>query len=507
MSKIEVNTVEPQCGTTLTVGKCTTNLRSGGNNLQAADGGNLISQSGTDITLGASGDTINLASGASQSGFGRTGTVDWITTPKVTGDSPVTGVAGKGYFLNTSAGAITLNLPAGSAGDIISLADYAATWQTNNVTVVPNGSEKIGGANETAILSTIGQSVTFVYVDSTQGWINTMDSTSNVRGAAPYVTASGGNQSPVCGLVCGDYKTHIFTGPGTLCFSSGGTPLGSNTIDYFVVAGGGSGGSNTAGGGAGAGGFRMSNSLGLPAPTNSPLATGTALTVSATGYPIQVGGGAAGIATPCSPAQPNGTPSIFSTITSAGGGGGTNGIQVGVCGGSGGAGKGGAGPSVSNPYPGGTSQPVTSPVQGSAGGAGYDGVHFNTQGGGGGGAGAIGGNAGPGAGAPGGAGSFMDDTFIGPTAPTYGTPGPVSSTRYFAGGGGGSTDTPTAAAYPGGAGGGGIGGNPATPVPTRQGTINTGGGGGAGFTPGGPGCGIQTNGGSGIVMIRYKFQN
>ena len=108
MSKIEVNTIEPQCGTTLTVGKCTTNLRSGGNSLQAADGGNLISQSGTDITLGASGDTINLASGASQSGFGRTGTVDWDTTPKT---GTVTAATGKGYFVNTTAGGITVNYP------------------------------------------------------------------------------------------------------------------------------------------------------------------------------------------------------------------------------------------------------------------------------------------------------------------------------------------------------------------------------------------------------------
>ena len=38
------------------------------NNVQAADGGNIINQCGTTITLGASGDTVNLASGASQSG-------------------------------------------------------------------------------------------------------------------------------------------------------------------------------------------------------------------------------------------------------------------------------------------------------------------------------------------------------------------------------------------------------------------------------------------------------
>jgi hypothetical protein len=36
---------------------------------------------------------------------------------------------------NTTSSAFTVNLPAGSAGAIVSLADYAATWQTNNLTV------------------------------------------------------------------------------------------------------------------------------------------------------------------------------------------------------------------------------------------------------------------------------------------------------------------------------------------------------------------------------------
>src|SRR6056300_579003 len=153
MSKIEVNAIEPQCGTNLTVG--------------------------------ASGDTITFPSGTtvvnngSQTGFGRTGTVDWDTTPKT---ATFSAVSGEGYFCNTTAGAFTVNLPAGSAGAIVSLADYAATWQTNNLTVSPNGSEKIGSVNADVTLSTEGQSVTFVYVDATQGWINTMDSTSNVRG-------------------------------------------------------------------------------------------------------------------------------------------------------------------------------------------------------------------------------------------------------------------------------------------------------------------------------------
>ena len=177
MSKVEVNQVTQQCGTTLTVG-------GGACKTAVVDA--------TTVTLGRCGGTVSLASGATQSGFGRTGTVDWITTPKVTGDSPVTGVTGKGYFMNTTAGKITLNLPAGSAGDIVSLADYAGTWQTYDVTISPNGSDKIGGINAAVGVETEGQSVTFVFVDSTQGWINTMDSTSNVRGN-PYIVATGGD--------------------------------------------------------------------------------------------------------------------------------------------------------------------------------------------------------------------------------------------------------------------------------------------------------------------------
>jgi hypothetical protein len=50
-------------------------------------------------------------------------------------------------------------------------------------------------------------------------------------------TATGGTVT-----CCGDYKIHTFTGPGTFCVSCAGNPLGSNTVDYLVVAGGGAGG-------------------------------------------------------------------------------------------------------------------------------------------------------------------------------------------------------------------------------------------------------------------------
>jgi hypothetical protein len=91
----------------------------------------------------------------------------------------ITAASGVGYFIDTSGGAITVNLPAGSAGAIISLADYTNTWQTNAVTVNANGSEKIGGVAAPATLNTEGQSVTFIYVDATEGWKSVQDSTSN----------------------------------------------------------------------------------------------------------------------------------------------------------------------------------------------------------------------------------------------------------------------------------------------------------------------------------------
>ena len=95
-----------------------------------------------------------------------------------------------------------------------------------------------------------GQSATFVYVDSTEGWINVQETETSKTGAPPFVIASGGTIS-----TCGDYKIHSFTAPATFCDSGAGSACGSNTIDYLVVAGGGGGGngnpSDYAGGGGG----------------------------------------------------------------------------------------------------------------------------------------------------------------------------------------------------------------------------------------------------------------
>jgi len=345
-----------KCGTTTTVG-------SGASNPIVVDG--------SAVTLGRCGGTVALASGATQTGFGRTGTVDWDTTPKT---ATFSAVSGDGFFCNTSAGAFTCNLPAGSAGAIVSLADYAATWQTNNLTVAANGTDKIGGvASVPVVLNTEGQSVTLVYVDSTQGWINTMDSTSNVRAVDTY------------------------------------------NVQYLVVAGGAGGGTNY-GGGGGAGGYRT-------------LASKTFTITAGTSYPITVGAGGGGAPTPSGPETgANGSNSVFSTITSTGGGGGVGGGSCGPASPGGSGGGGGRTPSGSYTQQGDGNTPPVSPPQGFPG---ADSSIPSGTGGGGGGASVKGG---PGRG--GGTGETTAIMGSIPQAPSYGTPGP-SPGRYFSGGGAG----------------------------------------------------------------------
>jgi hypothetical protein len=213
-------------------------------------------------------------------------------------------------------------------------------------------------------------------------------------------------------------------------------PSGSNTVDYLVVAGGGGGGYGTDNAGAGgAGGFRLSNFYGLPAPTTSPLASPTNIPVSITGYPITVGAGGPGASAPGF--GTSGNPSIFSTITSTGGGGGgfRDGPPVGAGAGLTGGSGGGGGSQATNPGAGGAGNtPPTSPSQGNNGGAGIsDNSSFSATGGGGG-AGATGTAGTPSSSGPGGVGSYVSPSFAVASA---GTPGPAPGVRYFAGGGGG----------------------------------------------------------------------
>ena len=500
-STIKVDNVQNQpgtniinkCGATITVGAACNSVAVTGNvvksnALQASDAGNIISQSGTDITLGASGDTIALACGASQTGFGRTGTVDWQTGSIKT--ATFTAATGEGYFCNTTGGAFELDLPAGAAGSIVSIQDYNNTFDTYALTVDPDGSEKINGgqAGEPVILDTEAQGVTFVYIDSTVGWRSVQDNLYAAAGSS-FVTATGG--TPSSGIACGDYKIHIFNGPGTFCVSAIAVCSACNAADYLVAAGGGGAGYCRSGGG-GAGGTRFwANPVSSPTPgaPGVPLnghPSGTAITLAVSPYSITVGGGGGGAAT--SPVVGcNGSNSIFSTITSTGGGGGSSDIyglsNAANTGGSGGGGANDGAGAAGN-------TPSSSPAQGTAGGDSVGGC----AGGGGGGSLVAAANApAPNNASPGGDGLGLGNSIFGSTGVVCG------SYRYYGGGGGGGGG-PDSGCHGGGKGGGGEGkGSPGGAG--DNGTVNTAGGGGGAST-----CSAGGTGGSGVVIIKYKFQ-
>ena len=447
------------------------------------------------VTLGDSGDTFTIPSGATitnagtASGFGATGAVSWNTT-KITAD-PGPAVTGTGYFCDTSGGAFTVTLPASpSAGDVIGVSDYAKTFDTNNLTLGRN-SKPIGGVADDAVLSTEGAAVTLVYVDGTKGWIVTDSGTQSDAPIPTFITATGGNQPTAGGCVVDtDYKYHRFTGPGTFTVTCGGNAAGSNSVDYIIVAGGGGGaGGNDRGAAGGAGGFVGSSGAasGCYAAGCAPLVGPVgAFCVSASpgAYAIVVGGGGAGA--PCSPGVCSGTVGVASSAfcVSVAGGGYGGGRAVGGNGGSGGGGGEGC-------FAGGSGNtPTLSPPQGRNGGIGGGPV----SNGGGGGVSGLGGDAtGPQAG-PG--GQDINNSITG-------------SPVYYAGGGGGGAQQGTStqgAASPGGSGGAGgaVGGSP--PHCGVNGTAYTGGGGGGASNRSGGHAAGGGNGGDGVVIIRYKFQ-
>ena len=224
------------------------------------------------------------------------------------------------------------------------------------------------------------------------------------------------------------------------------------SVEYLVIAGGGGGGGNH-GGGGGAGGYRTST-----------------LSVSAsTAYTVTIGDGGG--------ASQVGQNSVFSSITSTGGGYGSTGGDGSSppAGGSGGGGNG-----YNNITGGAGNTPSTSPSQGNNGGTGV--YYYDTTGAGGGGASAVGANSGNNVAGAGGAGSASPIT---------------GSSITYAGGGGGGLRFTGGTVGAGGSGGGGTGavqssaGSPGTP--------NTGGGGGGGGGNNGGGG----KGGSGVVIIAY----
>lgn len=265
------------------------------------------------------------------------------------------------------------------------------------------------------------------------------------------------------------YKTRRFTGNGTF------TPSGDGQIQYLMVAGGGGGGANNAGGG-GAGGYRT-NATGEENPNGADLDELLDL-ADGVEYTVVVGDGAT--QTTAEGDEGDDTTIAGSGITTivakGGGGGGTS--WAGSTGGSGGG---------HGMQAGSGSAALTSPtVQGYAGGSGIV-VSGNYQGGGGGGAGGSGGT--------GTGGNGRNNAIL-----------TGSDITYAGGGGGVQKFSGRLAQGTGGSGGGGRGGNEQANVAPVDGTDGLGGGGGGSSGNGSCSCNNPTDGGSGIVIIRWQYE-
>ena len=291
--------------------------------------------------------------------------------------------------------------------------------------------------------------------------IATLDSTT-------AATISGAAGLPVIGLgtggtitTDGDYKVHTFTSSGTFTVTVAGQ------FEVLVVGGGGSGGkayNNNAGGGGGAGGFK------------TQFFNLSKINGANTAYTCTVGAGAVGVASNFVRGGDSSFIGPEAFLTATGGGYGIK-SSLNYAGGDGGSGGGGGGDTGS--FAGGRSVAG----EGFAGG-----LNYGDGGGGGGGASAAG-QTPPTADEGGNGGNGKASSITG------------TSVTYAGGGGGGGAST-SGSQGAGGTGGGGAGGY-ATLIGVN-GTANTGGGGG--------GSGrfqavtVPASGGSGVVIVRYKFQ-
>ena len=182
---------------------------------------NIVAQSGTDVTLGESGNTITIPSGAtfdatnstftlpdgsvtnvklennsvtingSTVALGSSTTIQastaWQTSLK---SSTFTAADTEGYFVDTSSNAVTMNLPAGNVGDYVEAVDATGSFLTNNFTISANGSEKIEGSTDDKVLSGNRQGIRLVYSGAANGWVVP---TSNIFLLAPTLTSVSGN--------------------------------------------------------------------------------------------------------------------------------------------------------------------------------------------------------------------------------------------------------------------------------------------------------------------------
>lgn len=377
--------------------------------------------------------------------------VNWDSSVKT---ANFTATSNSGYWVDTTSNAITITLPASpSNGDIVVIADYAENFNTNKVTVDPN-SLKIKGGTVNGSLSTAGQVTSLIYSGATKGWLLTDSGLASQITQPTYIIATGGTIT-----TSGDYKYHAFTTSGTFTVTQVGSADGSNTLEYIVVGGGGSGGTGSIGVGA------QSNGAGGGA---GGIQHNASFSPSVTSYTITIGGGGAGVAPQNNGGNAGTASSGFSVTAGAGAAnsgmtGGASGSPQSKSGGSNStyAGGSGAGAGANGNTPGGNTQVI--------GGIGLQYSNFSQFG--------------------------AEGQPQGSTITLNPTPN-----GYFAGGGagGGSGGSPGRAA-----GGGGAGYLDTNDSAGRMaGVPNTGGGGAGGYAE----SQRSGNGGSGIVIVRYKYQ-
>ena len=417
------------------------------------------------------------------------------TTIAATGDAPVSylvvsGALPPGITLNTSTGVIS-----GTTPSIASSTTYnftvrstdAQNQDTNRVFSITVIAISAADAPTIGTATSTGQTtatVAFTAPANNGGSaITSYTATSSPGGITGTLSQAGSGIINITGLTAGTSYTFTVTATNSIGTSSSSlasnsitttaAPTATSTVDYLVVAGGGGGGFGSGGGGGGGGGLRTASGYGVTAGST---------------YTVTIGdGGPASVAqgTPSA-----GNPSTFATITATGGGGGASNFTVNGQGGNGATGGGGS--TYASSGGAGTSPYVQFAGFGGTGTLGYNGgkgrygltVDDLTAGGGGGGMGSAGNGIDANGNGNGGAG--LSSNYSG-TLITY------------SGGGGGGTysssvrPNPTTLAI--GRDGGANASRPFSPANAESNR----GGGGAGGTDASAG----SNGGSGVVIVRY----
>ena len=299
-------------------------------------------QSGTTLTLGTSGDTVSIPSGVTLANAGTaTGFASIAWQSSIVTAATLAAEAGKGYWIDTSSNACTVTFPgSASVGDQIILTDYARKWATNAVTINPNSLKFQGNTSPNPVYNTNGQSVDLVYSGATKGWIPNSDDDVTLETPQTYsvdflvVAGGGGSGASQSGSGSGGGGAGGFRTASSISFTGG-------QVYTVTVGAGGSGGAGTsAANDGGQGGPSSISGSGITTITSAGGGGGSAAD-GGVGLAGGSGGGAGG--SPSAPTgQVGGAGNTPSTTPSQGNNGGT--VTSGSGYGAGGGGAGGAAP-------------------------------------------------------------------------------------------------------------------------------------------------------------------